>query len=889
MGLFERARDILTSERTPPFLLRAVARAAVGIIGLKMRIDDRKETGREPRAKPPKGMLYLVDGYHGGVVFWDWLGIRGGGLWRIYNWPLCLRPPIERAIVDDRFKVVLDLDAYTYEWMEKEDPKALKLLRRGLETGRIELVNGTYAQPFAMAESAESFLRQIELGTWAIRSALGLGYNVTTFYSQEPTYFPQLPQILTAFGYKRAVFRTQWAPFGTDPGHDAEVISWLSPDGSEIPTIPRYKFQNYERQLKDHPGLNAGSLSMGDIPDWAPESLAPFWEAAGKRGIAHPIVTDLKDINIPEAPLPRSMEMAKMKNVHITTVAEYIRSTDTPTESVFHDLDDIPCTLPWGLEADGVPRAAAAAESALVVGERLDALAHFFGHPTDETRLYEAWKSLCLAQHHDLYVCGPWHSRAHNASMSGVAKNYAKTARDTAEAVAGEALSRLSEPPGGDVILFNPTGNKRFDYVEVSVPRGALPSTPSSVALTDGLLEYPCQPCQVAAEDGERIRLGALVHAPSLGIVHLKLIPASDSGSGDQFREVNKKAVLKLEVSPEGRVSLINGDGGAAIEGPFLTCSRDGRAHDSRDSACRVRWIADGPVFNRLEVEGSVAGLPFVQTLTEYRGIGRIDGEVKIDFGADGAYLGPQSEDDGPGFPYSVQDNKKLCLALESSNERMYCSSPFWIGEVKGERAASASWAGLEDDDGQGLALINRGTRGYHLDRDTGVFRNVLAWGPREWIYASDDSITRGRSKYTMLRGEETFRYAVAPYVSRIEAEIAAMEAALPIIAIWREGERGDMPPPFSAFSIAPKSVAPRSVVVTAFLVRGGALYARLLNASDDEVTAEIVTAEIITAEGGPVYSAPLGLGGRGEELTGSRLRFPPWGVRAVQIGEGTG
>ncbi|MBN1574792.1 MAG: hypothetical protein JW984_16470 [Deltaproteobacteria bacterium] len=881
MSLFERAREILTSERMPPLVLRAVARAAVGVIGLKMRLSDRREARREPGAKPPKGRLYLVDGYHGGVVFWDWLGIRGGGLWSVYNWPLCLRPPIERAICDDRFKVVLDLDAYTYEWMGREYPKGAGLIRRGIGTGRVELVNGTYAQPFAAAESGESFLRQIELGTGEIRSALGC--DVTTFYSQEPSCFPQLPQILTAFGYKRAVFRTQWASFGTDPGHDAEMVSWLSPDGSGIPTIPRYKFQNYERQLKDHPGLAAGSLSMGDdIPDWAPESLAPFEKEARRRGIISPLVADLKDVNIPEAPLPRGVEMAKMENVSFTTVSEYARSADPPAESIFHDLDDIPCTLPWGLEAEGVPRAAAAAESALIVGERLDAAARFFGYSSQEARLIDAWKSFCLAQHHDLYVCGPWHSRAHGTSMSTVAIDYAKSARDTAEAVAREALSRLSSRPGGDVIVFNPAGNKRFDYVEVSVPRKALPSTPNSVALTDGLLEYPCQPCQVAAEDGESVRLGALVHAPSLGIVHLKLIPASDSKGKDRFREANGKIGLKLDVSPEGRVSLINGNGGVVIEGPFLTCGRDGRAHDSRDSASNVKWVADGPVFSRIEVEGSVAGLSFIQTLTEYRGTGRIAGRVGIDFGEEGAYLGPQIEDDEPGRACSVQDERKLCLALKSSKKRMWCASPFWIGEIKGERAASASWVGIEDGDGRGLALINRGTRGYYLDRNTGVFRNVLAWGPKEWIYASDDSITRGRSKYTMLRGKETFRYAIAPYASREEAEIAAAEVRLPLLAIFRGGgqdeERGELPPPFSALSVSPKSV-----IITAFLVRGGEIYARLWNGSDGKVEAEIVT-----AEGGPVYSAPLGLGVGGEELTGSRLTIPPWGIRAVRIGEET-
>jgi hypothetical protein len=296
--------------------------------------------------------------------------------------------------------------------------------------------------------------------------------------------------------------------------------------------------------------------------------------------------------------------------------------------------------------------------------------------------------------------------------------------------------------------------------------------------------------------------------------------------------------------------------------------------HDSRSTAETLRWVSDGPVFRRLEIKGTVADIPFTHTITVYDGIDRVDGGINFDFGGDGAYLGPQMEDDDPDYAFSIQDERKLCLAFESPFRKMCSASPFWIGEVAGSRAAGASWVGLEDDHGRGFSLINRGTRGYHLDREKGILRNVLAWGPREWIYASDDSITRGRSRYTALRGEHIYKYSLFPYKSRTDAERAAMEAALPLFAVWRDGAGGSLPSPWSALSVEPKSV-----MVTAFLVRDGAVCARLWNASDDEVTAKITT-----VMGGRISSVPLGFDGTGEDLPKSQLKLAPWGVSAIRI-----
>jgi hypothetical protein len=367
-----------------------------------------------------------VDGYHGGVVFWDWLALPGGGLWYLYNWPLCLRPALERALRDDRFRITLDLDGWTYEDMAVRAPEAIWQMREALRLGRLEVVNGTYGQPLALSVSGESFIRQLFYGLEAIGRVLGA--EVTVFYSQEPAYFPQLPQILRGFGFRGVILRTQWAAFGTDPACDAAVVRWQGPDGSTIPAVPRYTFQRYDRLRAEHPGLPHMALAAGERADWEPESLAPFERAARERGIAHPLVTDLKDVNLPDAPFPHALALAATPQRPFRHPLGVLRpggggGANGGVRAGRHPQH--PAVGPAGGGTDAGPRGggARAADGGAAGRGGLSRL----GRESQEEQLAQAWRDLCLAQHHDLHVCGPWHSRRHNCSMAEVGSGVRRT------------------------------------------------------------------------------------------------------------------------------------------------------------------------------------------------------------------------------------------------------------------------------------------------------------------------------------------------------------------------------------------------------------------------------------------------------------------------------
>jgi alpha-mannosidase len=855
---------LLTPRCVPPVFLRAAVRLAVALLRWRQAREDRRQAAAPPTHPAPAGPLYLVDGYHGGVVFWDWLALPGGGLWYLYNWPLCLRPALERALRDDRFRITLDLDGWTYEDMAVRAPEAIRQMREALRLGRLEVVNGTYGQPLALSVSGESFIRQLFYGLEAIGRVLGA--EVTVFYSQEPAYFPQLPQILRGFGFRGVILRTQWAAFGTDPACDAAVVRWQGPDGSTIPAVPRYTFQRYDRLRAEHPGLPHMALAAGERADWEPESLAPFERAARERGIAHPLVTDLKDVNLPDAPLPHALALAATPNVRFVTPSEYFALAGEEGPTVAYTPDDIPSTLPWGLQAEGLMRARVAAERALLTAERLDAVAYLLGRESQEEHLAEAWKNLCLAQHHDLHVCGPWHSRRHGCSMAEVGVEYAERARRAAGEVTRAALAYLAEGAGGDILVFNPSPWPRREYVEVPVNRRI---NPALQILVDDAGEVPCQ--WVPAGDGDW-RVGFALDLPPLGYRCLRWVPDQTAMETEPFQNPWYRAT----VHPDGSLSL-EVDGQPLITaGGYLTVWRDGAWYDSRSSVRRVEVSEEGPVCCRYRIEGEVAGIPFRQTVTLYRTLPRIDGRVVLDFG-DGVYLGPQLEDDRPERAMSVQDEKKLCLAFATPLSRAWCDSPFLVAPTGGERMVGLHGIGLEDGDGAGVAFFHRGTPGYHLDRREGVLRNVLAWGPREWIYASDNSVTRGRSRYTALRGRQEYEYAILPYTprgARFVLPRAALDFQLPC--------RWQMLQALSGRPAVPRSflsVEPESVLATALFVHRGRAYIRLWNASGQEAVAAIRTPWV--REWHPV---DLRLRRDGAPLPSDNIPLPPWGIRTLEI-----
>ncbi len=809
----------------------------------------------------PDSTVFLIDAYHAGVTFWDWIVAPGGGLWYFYFWPVVGEALLRRLHESPDRPAVFDMDAHAYEDMARQAPQFVANIRRAVEAGALEIANGTYGQPLSQTVSGESNVRHLFFGLRAIRRTLGV--RAASFVSQEPLYFPQLPQVLAGFGFRGVLLRTHWAPFGRERACDSAFVRWRGPDGTEILTAPRYSFMSYDLLGPEHVGSAAGGLLGGDLHLWDSERLAAFRAAAAHRGITLPLLSRVADLKQPESPLP-NVEALEAQGVRLVTARRYFEMAPAKPPAVTFRPGDLLATIPWGLGGDRLQRQGVLAEGALLKAERLDALAAALGGRARQRRLEQAWKGLLLSQHHDLHVCGPALSTRHNECMMEVGARMADGARRAGQAVARTALAELAARIDGScqgeraVVAFNPSGWPRREYLEVELGEGDWRLTREGREL-------------LVQRSGKR--LAFVTQLPSLGYCVLGASPVA-RGEASRAARFSQEGVFvgpgyRARMAEDGSLYIETDGRPLATAAGHLTAYRDGRWYNSQREAPRVRLLADGPVFRRYLVRGSVAGMPFRQRLTLYRELPRIDLRIEVDFSAESLF-GPQMKDHHQRIAYYLQDEKKLCLNLESPLGRCLYESPYLVALSRGGRVTGLGWVALDDEQGGGIALLNRGTRGHHWNRRRGILRQVLAWGPDDWLYAGDDLLTRGPSKYTPMRGRHVYEAALLPFACLVDLLRGAYDYLTPCQTAVLEPSAGDLPPSASFLSVEPKEA-----LLTALFQWDGALYARLWNASPRRTRIRLASGA------GQLQATPVSLDLEGEQGS-PRLRR--WGIQTFRL-----
>jgi alpha-mannosidase len=182
--------------------------------------------------------LYYVDGYHGGSR-----GHMPAGSWRdILN--------ALRSI--PQWKLSFDIEPASWDDLRREDPQAYEELRRLFEDqsvdSRLEICNGTFAQPFGWAQGGESNIRQLIHGRDVILRHFPQAV-IQTYAVQEPCWSSCLPQVLRSLGFTAAVLKnpgTAWG--GYSAGFDAETVVWERPDGTANPALTRNACDNLQKE-----------------------------------------------------------------------------------------------------------------------------------------------------------------------------------------------------------------------------------------------------------------------------------------------------------------------------------------------------------------------------------------------------------------------------------------------------------------------------------------------------------------------------------------------------------------------------------------------------------------------------------------------------------------
>lgn len=579
---------------------------------------------------PQPVTLFFVDGYHGGTR-----GHMPVGAWRDILNVLRERPD---------WKLCLDIEAASWVRLKAEDPASFaelaSLLASPREAARLEMVNGTFAQPFGWAVTGESNIRQFLRGRERIQESFP-GVPVDTYATQEPCWASCLPQILLSLGYRAAVLKnpsTAWG--GYSVGLDAETIRWVGPDGSAIPAVPRYACEEL-------------------LDTWrteAQEGSAAYAEKCARHGIAHPTGMCFQDLGWTAHPNVTG------DHLRFVTWREYFDSVAAAPEGDWRfGIEDIRCTLPWGEKTiQQIARQVRSAEYRLLEAEKAAALAAVWAkalYPTD--RLRDAWDKVLWAQHHDAWITATTRSGRDAWAWQVAAQTWdaEQTCNEIIEQAGndlGAALTdagRAARPLGSHSMrIGNTLGHARTDLVEIEVPTEAGTRSVQVRSGDGALLQSQFQVTRRSGDAAGSVGAGRLLFraaVPAMGFVAYtaEMIAAEMAGAdfpgATATPESDGSVVIdsdlyriRVDASAGGVLSQLYAKqlgrefcGGGErrfneYRGYFL---KEGAWRSSVEQPAAVRIRESGPVRVTLEIAGAVSSVSFRTLLTVVQGQRRID------------------------------------------------------------------------------------------------------------------------------------------------------------------------------------------------------------------------------------------------------------------------
>lgn len=617
-------------------LKSAVAAGAAGASGVAMAQEQLQQASNTPATHPAR-TFYYVDGYHGGVDG--------------HMPPSSLPNVLDGLDKFPHWKVSFEIEPYSWAVFAKTDPHSIERLKQFLAdatpNGRVEIVSGAYGQPYMWNASGECNIRHIAYGLAELRAVFP-DLVVDTYAVQEPCWTSCLPQILKSFGYRRAVLKnsTCWGGYHA-PTLDADLIHWVGPEGSSIPTVPRYAVEP----------LVAPATTGGAQP------TAALIDRCLAAGIEHPAGTILQDMGWPGRPWRLGISEQVVDALRHITWREYTETIASPPSKQWKaSQEDLRVGLPWGGSVlQRIAQIVRRSEHSLVQAEKIASMALVRqGTPFSSDALKEAWKPLLWSQHHDVWIVsqnrhgnGTWASQA-DAKFESIQRTCRQIVDDSAAAMAGEKKETASSR---FIRVFNTTGSARRDLASVDVP-----ADKAFHVLDSSGQQVACQMIPARAGTSDSAKLLFPADVPSLGYATYQLTPADEhttasNGPARAIKNADGSVILEtdllgLTIDPAkgGRISsLVAKD----LNREFVDQSSprsfnefrgyfpsEGKWLSSIDAPAEISIDQQGPLRVAASIRGRIGAWPFVTHLALGAGQRRIDFETTFEFPVDSPPFG---------------------------------------------------------------------------------------------------------------------------------------------------------------------------------------------------------------------------------------------------------
>ena len=533
--------------------------------------------------------------------------------------------------------------AAIYEAIEKDQPELFAEITRKIKAGTWVPVGGMWVEPDANMPDGEALARQLLYGKRYFLDKFGIdvkvGWNPDTF-----GHSWQMPQILRKAGIDSYIFG-RCAP-GPDPTH---FFWWEGMDGSRVLGYVPAGWYNVSLQdgtrkileaarkntaIKDFMILYGAGDHGGGPRDVDLASIRRFQDDPNEPRL----VFDLPETYLKGIAAANGAALPVVKReLNFTFPACY--TTQTATKKSNRQL-----------------------ESLLVTAEKFSAIAAASGYRDyyPERDIDEAWKIVLRNQFHDILdgsSIGPVYDEV--AGFYRQARTRGERALDFSLETISNAIDTRGE--GFPVVVYNPLFWERTEpaFVDIVVPPDAKTAKPwgGTVRMTDG--EGKDVPVQVLEKrvQGENTLFRIVFMAagvPSLGYKLYRAVTADRDWAGPEGVNAGTSELendfLKVRLDPKtgwieslydktAKREVLAGPGNvieAIVDEPKEMSAWElglkGVAGRAGENGAILELVERGPVRAVIRVKSRFRDSTFVQDLTLYQGLPRLDCRMSLDW-----------------------------------------------------------------------------------------------------------------------------------------------------------------------------------------------------------------------------------------------------------------
>lgn len=830
--------------------------------------------------------VYFIDGYHGGIY-----GHYPKQYTRYINETLDKHPD---------WNINIEIEPETWDSVKLHEPANYLEFQKKISdqslNGRIEYVNPAYGQGYLFNINGESIIRQFSYGINKLKEHFPT-LTFSTYSSEEPCFTSALPRILQSYGFKYASLKnpnTCWG--GYTRAFGGELINWVGPDGTKLPTVPRYEIEALDPNSTWQTIASTNSI--------------PYLDAAFKAGISQPVGMCLQDAGWKNGPWLGDEETKY--ETQYKTWRNYFNSIGVnPSVDWNFSQEDVQVSLVWGAQVlQKIARQVRTSENKIISAEVLSSMANFYNdRQWTGTGFDEAWRSLLLAQHHDCWIV-PYNGSRGNTWIDKVAK-WTKTTDSVAQSeMTGSISAMVRESKQGNehfIRVFNSLGNTRTDWVNVDLPR----SLAERIDLTVLDNKNRIIPSQIIEGKNGQRQILIRASVPSLGYNTYKITIAKQARTAKVLVEKLNKGEVKIEtdhytivIDPaRGGVikSLIakklgnkefidvnNPRGFNELRGYFF---KDSSFFSSMQYPAEVFVKENGANYCSIAIRGMINKQPFTQEIELYKDNPLIQVKLNIDWqknvgiGNDYKQLrGYEAVDYRKAF-YNDSFKLQTLFPVNIPDQQVHKNAPFDVTKSELNNTFFNTWDSIKNNiilnwvditgrkENCGFALFTDHTTSYAHGSDhplglTTQYSGVGLWG----------------RNYSLTEPTE-INYALLPHSGTWdEAGIwkKNSEWNTPLVTTVYTGNKSQGGKQESLLAFSGKGIE-----VSALLVEGNDLIVRLFNASPGSTNQQLyfdgVAEKIIEEElnGDSINILNFNRSGNGMK---TNIQMPKFGIKTIRF-----